>query len=85
MPSLEKKFFRPFGPQFDLKIRGGGPSRTSTTEVVWGGSPYSFAGMKPWKSFTYCSNEKNYKIYTFYSTKSITVHFLFVLVLNKYE
>ena len=25
MPSLEKKFFRPFGPQFDLKIREGGP------------------------------------------------------------
>ena len=58
MPSLEKIFFRPFGPQFGLKIRGGGgwerPSPTFATEVVivWGGSPYSFAGMKPWKSFT---------------------------------
>ena len=84
MPSLQR-IFSPLQASVWSKYKGGGASPISATEVVWGGIPYIFAGMKPWKSFTYCSNDKNYKIYTFYSTKSITVHFLFVLVLNKYE
>ena len=31
---LKKKMFQPFGPQFGLTIRGGGPSPGSTTAKV---------------------------------------------------
>ena len=89
---VSKEFFPPFRPQFGLNIRGGGGGHPTTPTLPYirhwgcmGGSPYIFAGMKPWKSFTYCSKEKNYKIYTCYCTRSITEHFLFFLVLNKYE
>ena len=42
-PSLQKKFFWSFGPQFGLKIRGAGPSPGSTTD------PHPFKDLKPEK------------------------------------